>query len=218
MYNTILFDLDGTLTDSGIGIINSVIYALEKFDIHVNDRAELYSFLGPPLAWSFENYCGFGKERAEEAVKIYREYYSKKGIYENRPYDGIKELLAELKASGKSLIVATSKAEKFADEVLRHFGLYEFFDYVVGSNLDGTRSKKSEVISYALIKAAVQKKESVVMVGDRKHDIIGAKEVGIDSLGVLYGYGSREELLTAGADYLAEDVKSMGEFLTRENY
>ena len=213
MYETILFDLDGTLTDSGIGIINSVIYALEKFDIHVKDREELYSFIGPPLAESFEKYCGFDHQKAEEAVEAYREYFSAKGIYENCPYDGIKELLAELKASGKMLIVATSKPEKFAIEILKHFELYDFFDVVVGSNLDGTRSKKREVILYALNKAGIQKKESVIMVGDREHDILGAKEAGIVSLGVLYGYGSREELLSAGADYLAEDVKSMTNIL-----
>lgn len=213
MYQTILFDLDGTLTDSGIGITNSVMYALEKFGIHVSDQAELYSFIGPPLVESFERYYGFDHQQAEQAVSYYREYFSRKGIYENRPYDGIKELLADLKDSGKVLLVATSKLEKFAGEVLMYFGLYDYFDAVAGSSLDGTRIKKGEIITYALDNAGAAGRESAIMVGDREHDILGAKEAGIDSLGVLYGYGSREELAMAGADFLAEDVGSVAEIL-----
>ena len=213
MYQTILFDLDGTLTDSGIGIINSVMYALEKFDIHVPDRTSLYSFIGPPLVESFEEHYGFDRQQAERAVSYYREYFSRKGIYENRPYDGIKKLLAELKDSGKVLIVATSKLEKFADEVLKHFELYDYFDFVAGSSPDGTRIEKGEIITYALEKAGVAERESAIMVGDREHDIMGAKEAGIDSLGVLYGYGSREELVMAGADFLAEDVGTVAKII-----
>ena len=213
MYQIILFDLDGTLTDSGIGITNSVIYALEKFGIHVSDQTELYSFIGPPLMESFELHYGFDHQQAEQAVSYYREYFSRKGIYENRPYDGIKELLAYLKDSGKVLLVATSKLEKYAREVLKHFGLYDYFDAVAGSSVDGTRIKKGEIIAYALDNAGMAGRESAIMVGDREHDILGAKEAGIDSLGVLYGYGSREELVMVGADFLAEDVGAVAEIL-----
>lgn len=213
MYQAVLFDLDGTLTDSGIGITNSVIYALGKFGIHVSDRTGLYSFIGPPLVESFERHYGFDHQQAEQAVSYYREYFSRKGIYENRPYDGIKELLADLRDSGKVLLVATSKLEKFAGEVLKHFGMYDYFDAVAGSSVDGTRMKKGEIITYALESAGVDERESAIMVGDREHDILGAKEAGIDSLGVLYGYGSREELVMAGADFLAENVGAVAEIL-----
>lgn len=213
MYQTIVFDLDGTLTDPGIGIANSVMYALEQYDIHVTDRSDLYSFIGPPLMESFEHYYGFDHLQAEEAVGFYREYFSEKGIYENRPYKGIDQLLTRMKAAGKALLVATSKPEKFADEILRHFELYDFFDVVAGSKLDGTRVAKSEVISYALQKAQIDVGESIIMVGDREYDVAGAKEIGIASLGVLYGYGSREELILAGAGYLAENVEEVGDII-----
>lgn len=213
MYQTIVFDLDGTITDPGIGIANSVMYALEQYDIHVTDRSDLYSFIGPPLMESFEHYYGFDHLQAEEAVGFYREYFSEKGIYENRPYKGIDQLLIRLKAAGKTLLVATSKPEKFADEILRHFELYDFFDVVAGSKLDGTRVAKSEVISYALQKAQIDVGESIIMVGDREYDVAGAKEIGIASLGVLYGYGSREELILAGAGYLAENVEEVGDII-----
>lgn len=213
MYQTVLFDLDGTLTDSGIGIINSVVYALQKYDIVVSDRAELNRFIGPPLDKSFEIYCGFDREQAKEAVEYYREYYREKGIFENAPYEGVAEMLKTLKDNGKTLIVATSKPEAFAKEILDYFELSEYFYYIAGSNMDGTRTEKQEVIRYALETAGVSRKSSVLMVGDREHDIIGAKAVGIDSLGVLYGYGSREELMRAGAVYLAESVPEVTDIL-----
>lgn len=144
-YEYILFDLDGTLTDSAIGITNSAIYALEKFGIEVNDRSELYRFIGPPLLETFE-YYGFSKEEAKMAVKYYREYYRDKGIFENLVYDGIEDLLKALKDNSKVLIVATSKAEVFAKQILEHFDIAKYFTYIAGGNLDGTRVKKDEVI------------------------------------------------------------------------
>ncbi|MCH5353278.1 MAG: HAD family hydrolase [Acutalibacter sp.] len=199
-----LFDLDGTLTDPGLGITNSVMYALRKFDISAPDRASLYKFIGPPLRDSFAMFFGFSPERSELAVKYYREYFSTRGLYENEVYDGIPELLRELKKLGKTLIVATSKPEKFAVEILRHFELYDYFDFVAGATMDGSRDRKSDVIRYALESCHIAEKSEVIMIGDREHDIFGAKETGLDSVGVLFGYGSRDELETAGATFIAE--------------
>lgn len=208
-YNVILFDLDGTLTDPGVGITNSVAHALAKYGISVEDRAELYKFIGPPLTESFEKFYGFSSEEAKQAVEYYREYYKVKGIYENSVYAGIEKLLETLNENGKTLIVATSKPEIFAKEVLRHFGLDKYFFYIAGGNLDGTRTVKAEVIDYALNAGGVADKSTVVMVGDREHDIIGANKNGVDSIGVLFGYGSREELEAAGASYIAETVEDI---------
>lgn len=204
MYKNILFDLDGTLTDPGLGITNSVMYALKKFDIEVEDRTSLYKFIGPPLMDSFQQYYGFTKEESELGLQYYREYFKPHGLYENEVYEGVEELLKELKASGRKLIVATSKPEVFAIEILKHFGLYEYFDFVAGASMDETRVKKADVIAYALESCNISDLSSVIMVGDRKHDVLGAKQVGVDSIGVLYGYGDREELEEAGAMYIAK--------------
>lgn len=202
MYKYILFDLDGTLTDPGIGITNSVMYALEKFGIKVNDRASLYKFIGPPLLDSFQNYYGFTKEESELALKYYREYFKQHGLYENEVYNGVEDLLKDLKANGKTIIVATSKPEEFAVEILKHFNLYQYFDFVGGASMDEKRVKKADVIVYALEKCSVADLSSVVMIGDREHDVYGAKQIGVDSIGVLYGYGDYEELQKAGADHI----------------
>ena len=212
-YDVILFDLDGTLTDPGTGITNSVMHALKKYGIEVEDRAQLYKFIGPPLHESFEKYYGFSHEEAMQAVEYYREYYKVKGIYENLLYDGIENLLKKLFENGKKIILATSKPEVFAKEILRHFGIEKYFYYVAGSNLDGSRTLKAEVIGYALESAEITDKSGAVMVGDREHDIIGAKKIGLDSAGVLFGYGSREELETAGADFIAESVSDIEKFI-----
>lgn len=212
MYQTILFDLDGTLTDPGIGITNSVAYALGKYGITVNDRSELYKFIGPPLQSSFERFYGFSKEDARAAMGYYREYYKDKGIYENVLYEGMAGFLKDLCDAGRTLLVATSKPEKFAIQILGHFGIEKYFTYVAGSNMDGTRVEKDEVIAYALKAGGITQLESAVMVGDREYDIVGAKKVGMDSIGVLFGYGSRQELEAAGATYLAkrlEDIQAV---------
>lgn len=209
MYQTVLFDLDGTLTDPGEGITNSVAYALKKYDIEVSDKRELYRFIGPPLHESFMEYYGFSKEQAMEAVEYYREYYRKQGIFENLVYDGVEDMLKELKSSGRKLVVATSKPEAFAKQILEHFELSEYFAYIAGANMDGTRTRKNEVISYALESCEISRLETVIMVGDREHDIQGAAKVGIASIGVLFGYGSLEELQKAGAAYIAETVEDV---------
>ncbi len=212
-YDIILFDLDGTLTDPGEGITNSVAHALLKYGITVEDRTELYKFIGPPLHESFEKYYGFSKEEALQAVEYYREYYRVKGIYENTVYDGVENLLERLKDNGKRIILATSKPEVFAKQILAHFNLTKYFLYEAGANLDGTRTNKADVIEYALESCRITDKDSVVMVGDREHDIIGANKNGIDSIGVLFGYGSRDELENAGATYIAETVEVIAKFI-----
>lgn len=209
MYQHILFDLDGTLTDPGIGITNSVMYALKKFQIEVEDRTTLFKFIGPPLKASFEKYYGFSKEESELALQYYREYFKPKGLYENQVYKGVRELLTELKSRNKTLILATSKPEEFAIEILKHFDLYPYFDFVAGATMDSSRVKKADVILYALQSYGVSDLSSAIMIGDREHDILGAKQVGLDSIGVLYGYGDYEELKGAGATYIAENTEDI---------
>lgn len=213
MYGTVLFDLDGTLTDPGIGITNSVMYALKKYGIEPPDRSELYKFIGPPLTESFERFYCFTTGQAKEAVEFYREYFKDKGIFENRPYEGIDVLLSSLKNEGITLAVATSKPEVFAERILEHFDLAKYFTVTAGSNLDGSRISKADVINYALETLNVNDKASVLMVGDREHDVIGAKAAGIDCVGVLYGYGSREELERAGAGSIAQTVEELKNML-----
>jgi phosphoglycolate phosphatase len=212
-YKYILFDLDGTLTDSAPGIINSVIYALKKYGIEVDDRRSLYKFVGPPLADSFENYYGFSKEKTEKTIEYYHEYYKEKGMFENLVYEGLENLLKTLKDNDMTLIVATSKPQVLAEKILEHFNIAKYFTCIAGSNLDGTRSKKSEVISYALESCGITDLSEVIMIGDRKYDIIGAKQAGVSSIGVLYGYGDRNELEKAGADFIAGTVEDIEKLL-----
>lgn len=209
MYQTILFDLDGTITDPGLGITNSVMYALDKFGIKVEERTSLYKFIGPPLQESFAKYYHFSEEDVSRAVLYYREYYSDRGIYENVLYDGITELFDQIKGSGRRIILATSKPEGFTDVILKHFKISHYFDFVAGATMDGSRNNKADIIAYAIRAGQITDLKSAVMVGDREYDIIGAKAAGLDSIGVLYGYGSREELLSAGATYIAERVEDI---------
>jgi phosphoglycolate phosphatase len=209
-YTHILFDLDGTLTDPALGITNSVMYALRRYGIEVTDARELYCFIGPPLAESFQVYYGFSVEESVKAVEVYREYFADKGLYENTVYDGMESLLARLKEQGHTLMVATSKPEVFARRILHHFGLDIYFDVIAGSNLDGTRVDKAEVIAEAMERAGLTDPSCAVMVGDRRHDVIGAHKNHMDSIGVLFGYGDREELESAGATYVAADVAELG--------
>ena len=209
MYDYFLFDLDGTLTDPGLGITNSVAYALGKYGITVEDRRELYPFIGPPLRQSFSEFYGFDEEKTKEAVAFYREYFSEKGLFENEVYEGIPEVLSQLKQAGKKLLVATSKPEEFTNRILEHFGLAEYFDFVAGATMDDTRNEKADIIAYALEQIADADKSKIVMVGDRKFDILGARENGIDSIGVLYGYGSRTELEEAQATHIVEKPEEL---------
>ncbi len=213
----ILFDLDGTLTDPGEGITNSVAYALEKFGIAVEDRTTLYKFIGPPLIDSFIKYYGFSKEQAITAVDYYREYYRAKGIFENLLYSGIPQLLERLCSSGKRVILATSKPEGFAKQILEHFGISRYFYYVAGATMSETRTKKAEVIAYALEQCDITDRENAVMVGDREMDITGAHSTGLEAIGVLYGYGDNKELTAAGADRKAQNVEELEKILLGNN-
>lgn len=208
-YKYVLFDLDGTLTNPELGITNCVIYALEKFGIKTGDRKSLHPFIGPPLLNSFQEFSGLSKEDSALAVKYYRERFSSEGLFENEVYNDIPELLQNLKSNGKILILATSKPEEYTLKILKHFDLEKYFDFVAGATFDESRSEKSQVIAYALGLAGIFDFENAIMIGDRKYDIDGALENGIDSLGVLYGFGSREELEKAGATYIVPDVKSI---------
>ena len=201
-YKYCLFDLDGTLTDPAIGITNSVMHALEKYDIHVEDRAELYPFIGPPLDYSFKTFYGFTDEQAVQAIKYYREYFSVTGLFENSVYEGIPEMLENLKEKGVKIALATSKPYEFSIKILKHFDLYKYFDFFGAATMDGRISKKADVISNLLNEMGAPDKDEILMVGDRYHDIEGAKANGLKSAGVLWGYGSAEELEQAGADYV----------------
>jgi phosphoglycolate phosphatase len=202
----ILLDLDGTITDPKIGITKSVQYALKSKGIHIEDLDSLCRHIGPPLKTSFMEFYGFSEREAEELVEKYREYFKDTGIYENEVFEGMDELLKKLRAAGKKLITATSKPEVFAKRILEYFHLDQYFDDICGATLDSSRISKEDVIRYALEKNGIWDLSEVIMVGDREHDIIGARKVGIASLGVLFGYGSRQELEQAGATRLALTV------------
>lgn len=213
-YKYIFFDLDGTITDPVIGITNGVIYSLKRYGIKPPPREELYKFIGPPLMESYQKYYGFSEEKSVEALGVYREYYSEKGVYENKLYPGIRELLESLQKAERKIVMATSKPEYYAKIILKHFELDPYFTFIGGSDMaEQERSGKADVIRYDLEACGIKDLSQVVMVGDRKHDIQGAKKVGLDSIGVLYGYGDREELETAGADYIAEKMENLVEIL-----
>lgn len=211
-YNYVLFDLDGTLTDPGEGITNSVMYSLQKFGIEVTNRTELYKFIGPPLVESFKDFYGFSGDKAWQAVEYYREYFADRGIFENKVYEGIAKTLETLRNKGYHLLIATSNPTKYAVMILEKFNLAEYFEFVSGSAMDEKNSSKADIIRYALDMNKINPDEAV-MIGDRKHDIIGAKANGIHSIGVLYGYGDIDEMLAAGADDIAHTVEMILEYL-----
>jgi phosphoglycolate phosphatase len=204
-YTNVLFDLDGTLTDSYGGITNAVKYALRKFNIIEEDDSKLKLFIGPPLESSFMAYCHLSSGDSKTAVGYYREYFSEKGIYENKLYEGIDTVLEELNKRNKKCIVATSKPEIFARKIAQYFKIDNYFEHIVGSNIDGTLSEKEDIIKHIIEKYGFNKNETI-MVGDRKYDIIGAHKNRIDSAGVLYGYGTREELEKESPKYLCNTV------------
>ena len=215
-YTTILFDLDGTLTDPGVGITRSVAHALHRFGIEVADHTTLYPFIGPPLIPSFQRYYGFSAEQAAQAVAYYREYFAVTGMFENEVYPGIETMLQTLLAAGKTLVLATSKPESFALQIMQHFQLDKYFAVMAGSRMDETRTGKDEVIAYVLKIAGVTDTTSAIMVGDREYDVAGAQQNGLGAIGVLYGYGSREELERAGADHIAANVEELQSLLLAE--
>lgn len=242
MYDYILFDLDGTLTDSKPGITTCVQYALHRMGIEEPDLNKLEPFIGPPLMDSFHDFYGFSEEQGKQATAYYRERYSVTGLFENEVYPGIDRLLADLKAAGKKLAVASSKPQVYVERILDHFGLLTYFDVVVGSDLNGTRTKKEEVVEEALrqllperlfreimdrkcesgdtedagidgIVSNALKYDTIAMVGDRRFDMVGANAYHLAGIGVDYGYAAPGELEKAGADVVAETVEELGKIL-----
>jgi len=213
-YDLILFDLDGTLTDPWEGITKSVQYALDKMGLKEPDRHKLTAFIGPPLVESFEHFYHLSPEQAWLAVQYYREYFSEHGLYENRVYEGIPELLQALNDRQIALGVATSKPTCYTDTILRHFDLNKYFRVVVGSNMDGSRVLKAEVIASSI--KPFDRDSQVLMVGDRRHDIEGARSNKIGSVAVAYGYGTVDELQQAQPTYLVHTVEELAQLLLKD--
>jgi len=208
-YKYIIFDLDGTITDPKVGITKSIDFALRHFEIKTEDLDSLCKYIGPPLLSTFQEGYGFSEEKAKLAVSKYREYFNVTGIYENIVYNGVTKMLRNLQTKQIKLMMATSKPTEFANRILEYFSLNQYFDFVAGSEMDGTRIEKADVIKYVIEENKILDISEVIMIGDRKHDIIGAKITGIDSAGVLYGYGDKDELMQAGADYIIENVEDI---------
>lgn len=206
-FSCLFWDLDGTLTESGPGIKNCVKYALESFGIHETDEKKLDLFIGPPLIESFSTLYGFSEEKSRAAMAKYRERFGTTGIFENSVYDGIIETLNALKAQGKRLFVATGKPEIYMFRILDHYGLSQFIEFAGGSDLEETRSEKAQIIDFVIKQNRLEtelKEGKILMIGDRKHDIIGAHKNGMKCCGVLWGYGSLKEMEEFGADYVIE--------------
>lgn len=214
-YDWLLFDLDGTLTDPFEGITRSVEYALNAFGIEVEDRRVLAPFIGPPLVESLTERYGFTMEDAVAAVAKYREYFAVKGLYENELFEGIPELLSDCRKAGYKISMATSKPTHYARIIAEHFDIARYFDAIHGSSLDGTRITKSSVVAEAVAEEHLDPSRAL-MIGDRRHDVEGAGEHGIRTIGVLYGYGSREEHEAAGAAYIVNDLDELRELLICE--
>ncbi len=214
-----LFDLDGTITDPKVGITSCVQYALHSLGMEEPDRDKLEAFIGPPLKDSFMEFYGMDSEKAEEAVAKYRERFSDKGLFENEIYPGMARMLKILSEKGFRLAVASSKPTVYVERILKHFGIRQYFKVVVGSELDGSRTKKEEVVGEALKQLFGHKPilfQEVYMIGDRKFDVEGARAMRVESIGVTYGYGGMEELRSAHADYIVESVEQLQDLLLRE--
>lgn len=218
MYKYAFFDLDGTLTQSEFGIVAAVVRALTHFGIDTQNKEILKKFIGPPLYVSFHDLYGFSEEKTEEAIRIYRDYYAREGVFQAPLYDGVKEMLAELKKSGCRLVITTSKPEKLALTVAEIDGITDFFDGIIGPKLDEHNPNKAILIRRAMQKLELTESdlERMIVVGDRFYDIEAANEIGIDSIGVLYGYGNEDELSKAGAVYIVKDVKDIARVILSE--
>jgi len=210
-FDTLLFDLDGTLTDSTEGILGCLVYAIERMGFEVPEDTN--KFLGPPIRQSFAEFLGMNGEQVDEAVRIFRERYSDTGLFENRVYDGITGMLERLKNGGKRLMVATSKPQVYAVRIFERFGLAQYFEIVGGAELDGSRDYKDQVIEYVLAKAGITDRSTVLMIGDRRQDVLGAHKTGLKCMGILWGFGSMEELTQAGADYIARTPQEAADML-----
>ena len=212
-YDTLLFDLDGTLTDSTEGILKCFEHAITELGFEA--PKDTNSILGPPLRQSFAEFCGMNEQQVDEAVRIFRERYSTVGLFENHVYDGIPEMLEKLKSGYKRLMVATSKPQVYAVRIFDKFNLSRYFEFVGGAELDGSRDYKDEVIEYVLAQAGITDRSTVLMIGDRRQDVLGAHKTGIKCMGILWGYGSVEELTQSGADYIAKTPGEAADMLLK---
>ena len=213
-WNTILFDLDGTLTDPAEGITKAVEAALNHYGITVADRAALHKFIGPPLDESFPEFYGFDAARTAEATEVFRAYFDRQGWRENIPYPGVEDMLRDLRAAGKRLLVATSKPEVFALRIMEHFGLAQYFDHICGAPMDNQEgAKKAAVIRDSLRRAGVEDLSTAVMVGDRRHDIDGARQAGLEAVGALWGYGDLQELEASHPVHIVESFDGLKKVL-----
>ena len=218
MLKYVLFDLDGTLTESGPGIMNAAKIALNHFGIEENNVENLHKFVGPPLTESFGQRYGMNEADTQEAIAVFRKYYNVTGIYENSVFEGIQEMLQQLKSNGLLLSIASSKPRPMIDIVVDHFDIRKYFDVIVGCELDGTRSQKKEVVDEVIrlfgeLSGDDAVLEHSIMVGDRMYDVNGARECGLECIGVTYGYGTRQELQESGAAYIVDSVNELGEKL-----
>lgn len=213
-YKIVIFDMDGTVVDSSPGVTEALIYALKKFGIIINDKTELYKCIGPTLQYSFGTFFGLNEEDTDTAIKLYSEYYEKDGVHKLYVYAGIPELIRKLKENGMTVMLATSKQENYAKQILIEQNIAAYFDVIAGADKSAGRIEKTEIIEYALSQLNADASEAV-MVGDRKYDVIGAKDVGCDCIGVLYGFGTYEELKNEGAIFVAETAKDVEEYLLK---
>lgn len=213
-YNRIFFDLDGTLADSKEGITNSISSALAHYGMTADD-ALLHKCIGPPLRESFIERFNFTEDNVHEVIHTFRKYYAKTGVFESSLYDGVREMLEALKAEGKELVLATSKEEDFALQILDNFKIAHLFSFVAGADLHSGRLSKGAVLQHIIANHKAESLERCIMVGDREHDVEGAHEIGIACGGVLYGYGSRQELQDAGADFIFDSVQDLKTWLLR---
>ncbi|WP_273523503.1 HAD hydrolase-like protein [Mailhella massiliensis] len=211
----VFLDLDGTLTDPSEGITRGVMYALERFGIHEKDPRRLYPFIGPPLYDSFMRHYGFDLDTAYKAIEYFQEYYGQQGMYENVPYPGMRDLLHSWRDEGRRLILATSKPEVFAVRILERFDMNGAFLLMAGGDVEEKRVEKHLVIEYAMERLGLSHTGGCLMIGDRKFDVLGAGRHGIPTLGVLYGFGSREELTESGASWLAGSVEELRTLMQR---
>lgn len=211
-YKYYIFDFDGTLVDSSEGIYNSIIYALNEYGIEETDREKLRYFIGPPLFQAFKDIYNVSDDDANWLVAKYRERYKVKGCAESIVYDGVPELLKALKEKGKKIAIASSKPKQFVDEISKHLGIFDYYDYVSAETFDKTHSSKEDLINNVLEHFGSPKKEECLMIGDRFYDIDGAKATGLDSAGAIFGLGEVEELTEAGATYLLYNPMELVEF------
>lgn len=209
MYKYLFFDLDGTIVEPSKGIVNSILYALDKLEVKDVNPNDLLKFIGPPLEYSFMNFLGFSEQKADEAVRLYREYYKDKGINECHLYEGIDKLIINLANKGYKIVLATSKPEPFAIRIIERFNLLPYFTCIAGATLDGKVKKKEDVINNALKRLNITNLNEVIMIGDRKHDIIGANINNLDSIGVLYGFGNKQEFIEHKATYIVNTVTDL---------